>query len=310
MQRVKRTTAVAVLPSPPAGGTPGFFAAPNPGGGVPATAPGYEWYNGIQEELAYVIEQSGLVLSGADNTLLRAAIAKMITDAQKAIVITGATFEASVANGKVVRWDAGNNRFDEAIADGTVNNLAVGVADVTNSKVYCYGETPAYFAGLTPGARYYLSGAVVGAVTSAAPADSVAIGIAKSATVLWVDIDAAALSLLGQNNTWTVAQRGVIATLTDAATIAVDLALANNFKVTLAGNRTLGNPSNIVPGQSGIIAVTQDATGTRTLAYSSYFKFSGGSAPTLTTTANAIDYLSYYVETATRIFIGPAKDVK
>ena len=63
-------------------------------------------------------------------------------------------------------------------------------------------------------------------------------------------------------------------------------------------------------GQSGIIAVTQDAAGGRPLAYSSYYKFAGGAAPTLTTTANAVDYLSYYVESATRIFIGRAGDVK
>uniref|UniRef100_UPI001910F761 hypothetical protein n=1 Tax=Gulbenkiania mobilis TaxID=397457 RepID=UPI001910F761 len=34
------------------------------------------------------------------------------------------------------------------------------------------------------------------------------------------------------------AQRGAVVALTDAATIAVDLSLANNFSLTLAGNRT------------------------------------------------------------------------
>lgn len=189
MQRVKRSTAVPALPAPPAGGTPGYFTGGDPQTAVPATVPGYEWFNGIQEEFAYVIEQAGLVMSSADNTQLRAAILKMIQDAGKAVVIQNATFEASVANGEAVRWDAGNNRFDEAIADGSANNQAVGFADVTNSKVYCYGETPALFAGLTPGARYYLDAATPGAITTAAPADKVPVGIAKSATTLFVDID-------------------------------------------------------------------------------------------------------------------------
>ena len=38
-------------------------------------------------------------------------------------------------------------------------------------------------------------------------------------------------------------------TLTDAATIATDASLGNLFRVTLGGNRTLGNPTNPVDGQ-------------------------------------------------------------
>lgn len=121
---------------------------------------------------------------------------------------------------------------------------------------------------------------------------------------------AALTAFLATVNSWSKGQSGAIATLTDATTIAVDLSLANNFKVTLAGNRTLGNPTNIVPGQSGIIAVTQDATGSRTLAFGAYWKFSGGVAPTLSSTANAVDNIAYYVETATRITAALVKDVK
>lgn len=109
---------------------------------------------------------------------------------------------------------------------------------------------------------------------------------------------------------WTKAQRGAVVALADGATITPDLALANNYSVTLAGNRTLANPSNIVVGQSGVIVVTQDGTGSRTLAYGSYYKFAGGVAPALTTTPGAIDHLYYYVESATRVVLAAAKDVK
>ena len=103
--------------------------------------------------------------------------------------------------------------------------------------------------------------------------------------------------------TFTKAQRGSVVSLTDAATIAVDLSLGNNFSVTLAGNRTLGAPTNVTAGQSGVIVVTQDSTGSRTLAYNSVYKFAGGTAPTLTTTASAVDVLAYYVESSTRITV-------
>ena len=102
-------------------------------------------------------------------------------------------------------------------------------------------------------------------------------------------------------NVWTKGQRGEITTLTDAATIAIDLADSNNFKVTLGGNRQLGNPSNMISGQSGAIWITQDATGSRTLNYDSYWDFAGGSAPTLTTSGTSVDCLVYAVQSSTRI---------
>jgi hypothetical protein len=92
-----------------------------------------------------------------------------------------------------------------------------------------------------------------------------------------------------------------IVPLTDGATITPDFSAGNNFSVTLGGNRTLANPTGLTAGQSGVIYLTQDATGSRTLAYGSSWKFPNGTAPTLTTTANAIDVLVYTVRTTTSI---------
>jgi hypothetical protein len=105
----------------------------------------------------------------------------------------------------------------------------------------------------------------------------------------------------GATNTFTGAQIGSVTTLTDGATITPDFSANNLFTVTLGGNRTLANPTNITAGQSGVIFVVQDATGSRTLSYGSYFKFSGGTAPTLTTTANATDILAYVCKSSTVI---------
>ena len=98
-------------------------------------------------------------------------------------------------------------------------------------------------------------------------------------------------------NSFTAAQRGAITALTDGATITPDFALANNFSVTLGGNRTLANPTNLVVGQSGSIFITQDGTGSRTLAYGSFWDFTTGAAPVLTTTAAGIDRIDYIVRT-------------
>lgn len=101
--------------------------------------------------------------------------------------------------------------------------------------------------------------------------------------------------------TWTKGQRGEITALTDGTTITADFADSNNFSVTLGGNRTLANPSNLTAGQSGCIWITQDGTGSRTLAYGSQWDFTGGTAPTLTTTANAVDCLVYAVQSSSKI---------
>ncbi|GEM_PF-2858241 len=122
--------------------------------------------------------------------------------------------------------------------------------------------------------------------------------------------DLAGYAQLAAAQSFTKAQRGAVVALVDGATITPDFSLGNNFSLTIAGNRTLANPTNLVAGQSGIIVITQDATGSRTAAFGSYWKFASGSAPSLTTTANAVDVLAYYVESANRITARLHSDVK
>lgn len=97
--------------------------------------------------------------------------------------------------------------------------------------------------------------------------------------------------------TFTKGQRGEITTLTDGATITPDMSDSNNFTVTLGGNRTLANPTNLTAGQSGSIFIVQDGTGGRTLAYGSQYDFIGGTAPTLSVGANSVDRIDYVVRT-------------
>ena len=130
---------------------------------------------------------------------------------------------------------------------------------------------------------------------------------AIGSTVQAYDADTAKTDVV---QTFTAAQRGAITTLTDGATITADFATTNHFQVTLGGNRTLANPSNQTAGQSGAIRIVQDGTGSRTLAYGSNWKFSNGSAPVLTTAANSVDILVYFVESASRITARLVSDVR
>lgn len=82
-------------------------------------------------------------------------------------------------------------------------------------------------------------------------------------------------------------------TLTDGANIDWNTANGQVAKVTLAGNRTMNAPTNLQNGASYTIQVTQDATGSRTLAWNTIFKFTGGVAPTLSTAASARDHITF-----------------
>lgn len=185
-----QAAAVASPPDVEAAPDDGYPTDGDPSSAVPATVPGARWFHQIGEEVRKVIEDGGLTPDAADLTQLSTAIQSMIVSAQQAVIINEAVFEASVADGDAVYWDAANNHFAQAQADGTGNQVAAGIADVTNGKLYAFGSCPV-LAGLTPGARYYLSPTTPGVITTVAPAANVVqIGIAKSATELFVDIDA------------------------------------------------------------------------------------------------------------------------
>jgi len=81
-------------------------------------------------------------------------------------------------------------------------------------------------------------------------------------------------------------------TLTDGSTISWDVSQGAIAYVTLAGNRTIASPSNLKVGTL-ILHVNQDATGGRTLTWNSVFKWPVGTAPVLSTSANAKDIFSF-----------------
>ena len=119
----------------------------------------------------------------------------------------------------------------------------------------------------------------------------------KASASVWYrmsnDIPLSSLMLV-TGGAFTGAVAPAVATLTDAATIGVNAALGNHFRVTLGGSRTLGTPTNPTDGQKIMFEVIQDGTGARTLAYSAAYAFSTGiPQPTLTTTANKRDFIGF-----------------
>jgi hypothetical protein len=204
------------------------------------------------------------------------------------------TWQANASGLAIVDDTTTNATRYLTFTDATTGNITTG--NVSSTKLQFNPSTGAFTAtSLTPtnaiGVAYGGTGATT--LTGILKGNGTSAFSAATAGTDYAGIDTA--------QTFTKGQRGEITALVDGATITPDLADSNNFSVTLGGNRTLANPSNIVAGQSGSIFITQDGTGSRTLAYGSYYDFAGGTAPTLSTAAGAIDRIDYVVRTTTSI---------
>lgn len=85
-------------------------------------------------------------------------------------------------------------------------------------------------------------------------------------------------------------------TLASGESVVVDASLSNNFRLVLALNATLSNPSNLTDGMVLNFYIQQDAAGNRTLAYGAAYTFAGGVKPTLSTLGYAVDFMSCYYD--------------
>jgi len=126
------------------------------------------------------------------------------------------------------------------------------------------------------------------------------------------EVDASLTNVVKTNvvSEFTAQQYAAETTLTDAATVAWNVANAQVSKVTLAGNRTFGAPTNQKAGSFYGLMVVQDATGSRTGSWNSVFKFPLATAPTLTTTANAKDFFVFRSDGTNMYLVGKSMDVR
>lgn len=234
MDRVFESNAAGTPPSAPVAPSTGYPTNGDPQQAIPASKPGEYWFYMITEEIRRVITDAGLTPDHTDVTQLSSAIIALIAGAvptlsDERVFASGVTFGPSVVDGNAVYWDTGNSRFDQALADGTTKQKAVGFADVTNSEVTFHGQLPGDLAGLTPGATYYLSASTPGAITATAPsANVVKMGVAKNTTDIFVDVDGIASDYVSFGlHTIGLPARGMDARTTNGATPGVIELAAN-----------------------------------------------------------------------------------
>jgi hypothetical protein len=196
------------------------------------------------------------------------------------VEILNANFDAIEAafENAVVRDGTSPNAMQADIDAGGHNIVNVG--NITSASVYSASDSPllgGYAAALYP--RKAENATIAGTwVFTVAPTF-------PTGTVLKQDTEVVLTKPLQ-----TTAQ-----VLVSAATVTPDCELGNFFTLTAAENFTLANPSNppdATKTMTLLFRVQQDATGSRIITWGSKYKFPGGTAGVLTTTAAAVDLVS------------------
>ena len=88
------------------------------------------------------------------------------------------------------------------------------------------------------------------------------------------------------------------------ATTTLDFSQGNNFSLTLGATITIANPTGVTTGQSGVIFIQENGTGGYTVGWGTSWDFASATAPTLITTANALNALPYFARSTTSIVVG------
>jgi len=210
----------------------------------------------------------------------------------------------------------GNTKISEysatASSNTDLNSIDLGEGTMQPSDVNNFArELLKQLADMNSGAS-----AIQDTFTLSDPADDTkqvrfdAAGITTGNTrVLTVPDADATIAGLSVAQEFTATQNFNATTLTDAASISWDASANQVTSVTLAGDRTFAAPTNMVDGGVYVLTIVQDATGTRVPSFNAVFKFAGGTAPTLTTTAAARDILVFNSDGTNMYEIGRSLNV-
>ena len=245
--------------------------------------------------------------------------AKLATGAVSANtkLASGVVTQHAIASGNVVTSTLNDGAVTaDKIAGGAISNVKLATGAVGANTKIGSGVITAVNLAADSISNVHLQTASVTAAEIAAGAvgsSELATGAVSANTKMAADVvgarelrigNVAAANGVFTHNTHTFrnAQRARIESVTvGAANVTLDFANAQMFSLTLGTNTNLNRPNNLTVGQSGTIFLVQDGTGSRTLSYSSVFDFVGGTAPTLTTTASAVDRIDYVVRTTSSI---------
>ena len=224
------------------------------------------------------------ILSVADGSVSAPAITNtgdtntgiFFSAADTVAVTTGGTLRASVTSAGldvVADVTAANFQPDGDTAAG--DNAAIGYTSVLGLILTGEGST--------------------NDVTIVNDADTTVMGVATGTTTV---------NFAGQLNGGTIILAETDTDTSNTGSITIDFSTHQNFVLTLTGSVTLANPSTETVGQAGVFVFIQDGTGSRTLSLGTDYESPAGGGITLSTAANAVDVVPYFVKAANSIQLG------
>ncbi len=184
--------------------------------------------------------------------------------------------------------DSSSQSLKELVASDNLDLASSGIVNVTS-----IGATNINVTGIVTATEFDITGS-----TNTFNVSGLNVGVA-TVTQLGINTTTIPTKLYVQGNA-----ASNIVTLTDATTITPDFTLGNNFQVTIAASRTIANPTGVTTGQSGVIFIQEDGTGGYTVAWGTSWDFASSTAPTLITTASALNALPYFARSTTSIVVG------
>lgn len=123
MQRVKTATAIAEKPPYSEGGTPGYFRSGNPVADIPATVPGQDWFNMVQEELIGMLLAAGLTPSSTDEGQLGSIVTTLLNSLALKAALASPTFTGNPVAPTPDQFDNDTSIATTAFVQRALGNL-------------------------------------------------------------------------------------------------------------------------------------------------------------------------------------------
>ena len=190
-------------------------------------------------------------------------------------------------------------------ADADVITIATGgtnvdiVGDVTAATVNADGDTSA---GDNAAMGYTAAEGLI--LTGQGSTNDVTIKNDADADVIEIPTGTTNVTVAGQINGGTIILAETDTDTSNTGSVTIDFSAHQNFVLTLTGNVTLANPSTESVGQAGVFVFIQDGTGSRTLSLGTDYESPAGGGITLSTAANAVDVVPYFVKASGSIQLG------
>ena len=264
-----------------------------------------------------LIKDGGTIGSASSTGAITISSTGIVTFVDDILIKDGGTIGSASSTGAITIASTGIVTFvdDIVIKDaGTIGSASdTDAISISSGGVVNISATTAN-TNASDGALTVAGGAGIAADLSVGDdlrliSDSAVLNFGADSDVTLTHAADASLTLAGSTAAQLIMSTGSILPNTNTDTsnsgsVTLDFKTYQNHVLTFTGNVTLANPTTETAGQSGIIVCIQDGTGSRTLSLGTDYETAGGAGITLSTAANAVDVIPYFVKASGSVQLG------